>query len=168
MESYPPPPPPPPPLTSQTNGLGIGGFVVSLVGILTCGVISPIALILSLVALRRQPRGFAIAGTVIGGVGTLMVAGFAVAFLAFPEIKQVFETSFAMYKAHTVIESHRGENDALPSDEEGNRLIEDLADGWGNPLRYELDGETFMVRSAGPDGEFGTPDDIPPASGNKR
>jgi len=165
MESY---PPPPPPLRSQTNGLGIGGFVVSLVGILTCGVISPIALILSLLALKKQPRGLAIAGTVIGGVGTLLVAGIAVAWVTIPEIKQVFQTSIAMAEAHTIIESNRGENDALPSDEEGNRLIEDIEDGWGNPLQYELDGETFIVRSAGPDGEFDTADDIPPSGGSQR
>jgi hypothetical protein len=167
MESY-PPPPPPPPLRTQTNGLGIGGFVVSLVGILTCGVISPIALILSLVALRRQPRGFAIAGSVIGGIGTLMIAGIAVAWVTVPDLRNVFETSIAMAEAHTIIEANRGEGDALPSEDEGNELLEDLEDGWGNPLQYEVDGERFVVRSAGPDGEFGTEDDIPPSKESKR
>jgi hypothetical protein len=166
MESY--PPPPPPPLRTQTNGLAIGGFVVSLVGILTCGVISPIALILSLVALKKQPRGFAIAGTVIGGIGTLMIAGIVVVIFAVPEFKQGLETGLVIAEAHTIIESHRGENDALPSEEEGNRLIEDLEDGWGNPLRYELDGEKPVIRSAGPDGEFDTKDDIPPSKESRR
>ena len=167
MESY-PPPPPPPPLRTQTNGLAIGGFVVSLVGILSCGLISPIALILSLVALKKQPRGLAIAGTVIGGIGTLLIAGLAVAWVAIPDIQNVFKTSIAMAEAHTIIESNRGEGDELPGDDEGNRLIEDIEDGWGNPLQYEVDGARFVVRSAGPDGKFGTEDDIPPSKEIKR
>jgi hypothetical protein len=160
MESYPPPPPPPPPLRSQTNGLGIAGFVVSLVGFVTCGVISPIALILSLIALKKEPRGFAIAGTVIGGLGTLLLAAMVVMVVALPEVKLGIETGFDLAEANAIIEEYRQENDALPSEEEGNDLIAGLDDAWGNPLRYELDGERHVIRSAGADGEFDTNDDI--------
>jgi hypothetical protein len=160
MESY-PPPPPPPPLRSQTNGLGIAGFIVSLVGVFTC-VLSPVGLILSLVGLRKHPRGFAIAGSIIGGIGTLILGIFAVALLGNPEALGMVKTVFPLSKAQMIIEEHRQANDALPSEEEGNRLIEHLEDGWGNPLRYELDGEYYDIRSAGPDGEFGTDDDFPP------
>ena len=55
-----------------SNGLGVAGFVLSLLGFLgTCGLLSPIGLILSLIALRKQPRGLAIAGVIIGAVGSL-------------------------------------------------------------------------------------------------
>lgn len=161
MESY-PPPPPPPPLQSQTNGLGIAGFVVSLVGIFTC-VLCPVGLILSLIALKNQPKGFAIAGTVIGGIGTLLVGAFAVVLVSTPEIVDGIKTGFTIAQAHARIEENRGEGGALPSEEEGNRLIEEFEDAWGSPLRYELQGEDrYVIRSAGPDGEFGTEDDIPP------
>src|SRR5690348_9132833 len=53
-----------------TNGLGLAGFITSLVGIVTCGVIAPIGLVLSLFGLMKPPRGFAIAGTIIGLIGS--------------------------------------------------------------------------------------------------
>jgi hypothetical protein len=59
----------PPP--SETNGLAIAGFVISLVG---CGPLGLIGLILSLVALKspnKSNRGLAIAGAVIGGLNVL-------------------------------------------------------------------------------------------------
>lgn len=161
MESY-PPPPSAPPLRSQTNGLGIAGFVVSLVGILTCGLTSPIGLILSLFALKREPRGLAIAGTVIGGLGTLVVVGLVVMVMGNPDVWNGVKTGFTLTKAHAAIEEARGEDGALPGEEEGNRLIEEFEDGWGNPLIYELDGDHYVIRSAGPDGKFGTADDISP------
>ena len=161
MESY-PPPPPAPPLRSQTNGLGIAGFVVSLVGIFTC-VLCPVGLILSLIALKNQPKGFAIAGTVIGGLGTLLLGGFIVMIVSTPQALDGIKTGITIAQAHAAIEESRGEDGALPSDEEGNQLIEEFEDAWGNPLRYELQGEDrYIIRSAGPDGEFGTADDIPP------
>lgn len=55
----------------QSNGLGVAGFVISLLGFLSCGVISPLGLILSLAGLSKEPRGLAIAGTIIGGIGSL-------------------------------------------------------------------------------------------------
>ncbi len=35
-----------------------------------------------------------------------------------------------------------------------------MRDGWDREVRYESDGRGFRLYSAGPDGEFGTPDDI--------
>lgn len=59
--------------SDATNGLAIAGFVISIVG---C---APLGLILSLVALNsknRSQRGLAIAGAIIGGLGTLCICGF--------------------------------------------------------------------------------------------
>ena len=165
MESY-PPPSPPPPRPSETNGLGIAGFVVSIVGIFTC-VLCPVGLILSLIALGKQPKGFAIAGTVIGGLGTVLLGVFAFLLVSTPEIMDGISTGITIAEGHTIIEEHRDDNDALPGEDEGNALIEHLEDGWGNPLRYELNGDAYVIRSAGPDGEFDTPDDIPPSSKNR-
>jgi hypothetical protein len=61
----------------STNGLGIAGFVVSLVGMLgACvgaAVLSPVGLILSAIALRRVPRGLAIAGLMLGIIGSVLL-----------------------------------------------------------------------------------------------
>lgn len=58
-------------IVERTNGLGTAGFIVSLVGFLSCGFLSPIGLVLSLIALGRQPRGLAIAGFVLGLIGSI-------------------------------------------------------------------------------------------------
>ncbi len=62
-------------VVQQSNGMGTAGFVLSLIGWVTCGVLCPVGLLFSLVGLNREPRGLAIAGTVIGGIGTLLVVG---------------------------------------------------------------------------------------------
>jgi len=37
---------------------------------------------------------------------------------------------------------------------------EGLADAWGNAFQYKKSGQTFEVRSAGPDAQMGTEDDL--------
>lgn len=66
---------PPPP----SNGLGTAGFIVSLVGLFTGGILSPLGLLLSFIALFRRPRGMATAGFIIGMIGSIFLA----AWLAF-------------------------------------------------------------------------------------
>lgn len=67
---------PPPPLPPRSNALGLAGFVVSLVGFLGfcvpfAGLLSLVGLILSAIAVRREPRGFAIAGLILGALGSV-------------------------------------------------------------------------------------------------
>jgi len=57
--------------------LGLASFIVSLVGLASGGVLSIVGLILGAVAMRRTPRGFAVAGFIIGLVGTLFGCVFA-------------------------------------------------------------------------------------------
>ena len=66
---------------APSNGLGVAGFIVSLVGFLTCGLACPIGLLLSLPALAKRPRGFAIAGSVLGFLGTAVLALWGFAFI---------------------------------------------------------------------------------------
>lgn len=54
----------------ESNPLGLAGFIVSLIGFLAGGILCPIGFILSLFALGRRPRGFAIAGAIIGFLGS--------------------------------------------------------------------------------------------------
>src|SRR3954471_6265213 len=78
--SVPPQPAEQPPATTvvvahpPSNNLGLAGFVTSLLGLLSCGVLSPIGLLLSLIGLTKQPRGFAVAGTIIGLIGSVFLA----------------------------------------------------------------------------------------------
>lgn len=58
----------------QSNGLGIAGFVVSLVALLFCwlpyfnAITALTAVILSAIGLKKLPKGLAIAGLIIGGL----------------------------------------------------------------------------------------------------
>ncbi len=66
---------------SGTNGFGLAGFIISLVSVLTFFLLSPVGLILSIIGLRKAPRGLAIAGVVIGGCFTLLLPLLLVAIL---------------------------------------------------------------------------------------
>lgn len=53
-------------------------------------------------------------------------------------------------------------NDLIKGTSDTSSLLrkEDLLDSWGEPIGYECDGRTFIIRSSGPDREMGTEDDI--------
>lgn len=168
----------------QTNGLGIAGFVVSLVGLCgSAGILSPIGLIISLVALGKQPRGFAVAGTVLGAVGScglilaivfipvvvlamaalgLTAAAIGVASIAGPEL----EAKVEMFVISTNIEERiHGSGGTLPAtlDEVVSSLKkEQVTDPWGQKYFYEVtqNGSAYRLFSAGPDKTPGTADDV--------
>jgi hypothetical protein len=147
----------------------MAGFITSLIGVLTCGVISPIGLLLSLIGLTKRPRGFAAAGAVLGVVGTIFLIAMGFGIVAgFLGLKKGLETiaeyegvrQNAAQPAYDAIDKQRQANDALPADAEGNRLVQTYKDTWGTPLKYERVGETFALVSAGKDTKFGTEDDL--------
>jgi hypothetical protein len=146
---------------NQTNGLGIAGLVVSILGILTCGLISPLGLLLSLIAMLKRPRGLAIAGTVVGLVGTgilFLVGGSIVAGFMFAG--KAIETAAKIEQAKQIIAAYHTENGSYPDGIEGNKLIDGINDDWGNALRYDGDEQSYTIRSASFDGKMDTPDDI--------
>ena len=57
-----------------TNGIGLTGFIFSLVGLFLCGIPSVIGLVISAFGLRKEPRGLAIAGVIIGLIGMIEFA----------------------------------------------------------------------------------------------
>lgn len=67
---------------AASNGLGTAGFVLSLVGLLTCGFLCPLGFLFGLLGMFKPPRGLAIAGTVIGALGSLWLAFFGFALVA--------------------------------------------------------------------------------------
>jgi hypothetical protein len=165
--------------TKPTNGLGIAGFVVSLVGLLgTGGLLCPIGLIMSLIALGRQPKGFAIAGVVIGLLGTcggLIVAlAFGAAVLALLGITaavafaalnypQRMELTIDMANIDQAIKRIQGTSKYPPASLTELHLdAETLRDPWGNAYVYVLRDKKpgYDVLSSGKDGVAGTPDDV--------
>lgn len=162
--------PPKPP----SNGLGIAGFVVSLAGFIACPFVAPIGLLLSFIAVFREPRGFAIAGLVLGllsSIGMLVllivlgaVLAVAVAAMAAHGLPGL-DAAFEMIKIGDQARVHRRLNGAYPvsMDAMGAALAPDeRTDWWGRPYAYTLsaDGTEFSLRSLGPDGQAETNDDI--------
>lgn len=166
-----------PPPRAESNGLGLAGFICSLVGLCSGGVLSPIGLILSLVALKDRPRGFAIAGVVLGALGScgilLTVILFFVAPIAllgaigaagaagiFPQLDARWE----MAQINSEVIAYRDRTGALPLKLDDLHINKtDLeSDPWGHPYVYTLgpNGMTYEIMSLGPDGQQGTPDDI--------
>ncbi len=154
----------PPP---QENGLGIAGFIVSVIGIITCGTLSIIGVIISAIGLGKEPKGMAIAGLIIGLIGLVELAGFG--FLMFAGIRGAQQIGQGMQQiiVQTQLETNAAEisevwseNDRVPSQEEGDELVAGTLDVWGNPIAYETDDAGFSLRSPGQDGVPMTEDDI--------
>lgn len=147
---------------APTNGLGTAGFIVSLLGLfLTCGLLSPVGLFFSGLAMFRKPRGMAFAGVVMGGIGTAWVAVVG-GMLAIGLIggASVYQTGTAIVSAAERIEQHREQYGAYPDYQVGNELLAGVNDGWNNRVRYHLQADEAVITSAGPDGRFDTDDDI--------
>ena len=161
------------------NALGLAGFITSLVGVvMTAGFLCPVGLILSLVALRRQPRGFAIAGTVIGllgscggcfaiAIGVPLLAGGAVLLAALGFVAgggvPALHTIDHMLQVRSAIEAFEKANGTLPASLADLNMPKDmLEDGWGTPLQYQMSqaGGTmkWTLQSAGPDRQLDNDD----------
>lgn len=163
----------------QSNGLAIAGFVCAIVGIFSVGLLAPIALILSLVALSRPGgRGFAIAGIVISllsmcmGLFILLIClplilaalglGIAAAVLMLAEPEKVELTS-DMFNIVIAAKLYEEEQGVLPADLSLLKMRESVrSDPWGNPYEYHFIDQDpgFDIISWGEDGESGTEDDV--------
>lgn len=162
----------------ESNGLAVAGFVCSLVGLLgTAGLLCPIGLIISLVALGKPGgKGFAVAGLILGLIGScgfllvlllipaaaLALVGIGVVAIALAEPEKVEITSDM---AHIAIAAkiYEEEQGVLPANLGVLELRETvLRDPWGNPYEYHFidDDPGFDIISRGEDGTPGTEYDI--------
>lgn len=157
-----------------SNGLGVAGFIVSLVGLVaTCGALCPVGLLLSGMAMFKKPRGFATAGLILGFIGTVaigvvVVTGVAATAFAARSAHQ-FEQLELSAQAHAkiaalaervgVFNQQNGRPplalDLMPYVDAGM-----LNDPWGRTFELELDATGFGIRSVGPDGIGHTDDDV--------
>lgn len=147
--------------TPENSGSDLMGIIALAVTILSCGLLSPIGFILSVIGLIKPPRGFSITAMLISLVATALWA-LTIFFLIQigTEAVKPFITMNLLSEAANTIENHRDADGQLPDDIEGNKLIIDVLDGWENAVRYEQAGDSFLIRSAGPDEKMDTLDDI--------
>jgi ribosomal protein L18 len=153
--------------------IGFGGFMLV---ILSCGVLAPFSLIMSLIGLRKGPGFFSVAGAVLS---TIALAGMAFSIFAESSAKhhrhmrhrqhvyhqqvqtQVTQTKSIMTDAEKEIRSFKNEHsNQLPADMTGSLIAVQFKDAWKKELRYETENNYCLLRSAGPDQEFETSDDL--------
>lgn len=140
---------------SQSNTLGLVGFILAF-----C--LSPVGLLLSLIGLSKAPRGFAIAGVVVGLIGTAI---WAVVLMGVIKLGQAAmkaqELTAQLTSAQSALAAAKGTDGTYPADVSG--LTPPLGnDPWGRPLAYERtpDSKGYLLSSQGGDGAPGTADDV--------
>ncbi|GJM19973.1 MAG: hypothetical protein DHS20C14_21860 [Phycisphaeraceae bacterium] len=152
---------------APSNGLGTAGFVFSLLGLLTCGLLGPIGLLLSFIGLFRKPNGLAIAGFIIGLIASawvlILVFVVGIAGVAAAVGAEGFEASFEMGVISAHVDEYQRANGHYPSALTNLSLdLETLDDPWGRTYRYAptIDGLSYTLSSDGPDSAQGTADDV--------
>ena len=149
----------PSPIPKPFNVLGLLGLLFAILGLCTC-ILSPVGLVLSFLGLFKQPPGLAIAGFVISLIGTAVLTLVLLLATFVPNTRNPLLTVITLALAQQKIMDYEREQGQFPDTVEGNKLIAEITDAWGNPIRYDLDGDDFIVRSAGADGQMATPDDM--------
>ena len=188
-------PPPPtstptseaPPLTSggddaAAGRLGLTGLLLSILGLLTCGLwlFSLPGLIVSIVATQKGKSAKATAGVIIGAAGVLefLVAVPLMLGLLLPALSKArtvaaeVQTTSQLQSIHQSM-TQSGRPVANPTDAGGSPgstvspethpELPHHMDPWGNPYRIQAapnGGGDHVVTSDGPDGEPGTEDDL--------
>lgn len=138
------------------NPLGVAGFILSLLCLP-----SPIGLLVSLFALTKRPKGFAIAGTIIGLIfSTLLLLAILGGRMMWPVI---MATGGVVEAQRLAGEYQAANNGQVPPDLQTLGLPAAISnDPWGTPWAYapSVDGTSFTLTSAGPDKVSGNADDI--------
>lgn len=158
------------------NWAGFTGLLLALISPLTLFLLSPLALLVCLTGLRRAPRGMATFGTVLALAGSTVLSLAIVgmvhkrteyrahqeALLVAVENRQMTaETREVLEEATVGFRDFRQAHDRhLPDLSEGMLMAVQYRDAWDRELFYEPIDEGCLLRSAGPDGQFHTPDDI--------
>jgi hypothetical protein len=165
----------------ESNGLGIAGFFIALIGVfIPTGIVAILGLLISLVALGRAPRGFATMGVLVGLFGAVVwiaITGFAVLAALVVGIAVIFAgaAAFMVMQPETIkvtsdmanvaiaTMEYQDRNGTFPADLSVLGLKQSmLTDPWGSPYRFQIitDDPGFDVVSAGEDGTMGTADDV--------
>ncbi len=158
------------------NWYGFTGLLMSLVSPFTLFLIAPLALLFSLLGMRRAPRGMALVGLILSLLATTVLSIGVFNLLDQHQrqrSRQLLEISHIQNRPQieatlTILESvqdelrqFRSENDnQLPSLDDGMMMTVRYDDAWDQPLRYGVTEAGCIIRSSGPDQEFDTADDL--------
>ena len=143
----------------QTNAVGKAGFILSILGILTCGILSPFSLVLSLIGLGKEPKATAKGGVLLSLLGCLtLIPAAYFGYQVFDGAREEAQVLRAALNASALLQDETGDASQLSAEMKA-KILQDNLDPWSKPFSYvQLDGE-FELLSAGADGEFSTSDD---------
>lgn len=167
----------PPPTTTvhvhqaPSNGLGTAAGICSILGIVSCGLLCPVGLILGLCSMGKEPKGLALTGVILGAIGSV---GFLVVFLIFgtalfamcggclglSAAGNVIQQQVAAEPAADAVIEHYNANGQLPDDATATKLIAPFTHN-GHGFRYQAGSGTtgFIIEHPGRDGQWNTYDD---------
>jgi hypothetical protein len=175
---------PAPRAAPETNGLGVASFIFSILGFVLLPVVgSVVGLVLGFVAMRREPKGLAVAGTAISAIGLLLscagIVFFAMMVGFFTRTMQGFSvqsstavTLRTQQWAADATAAHFATTGEWPADLESVSGGTGVMDAWGTPMALRVNSEVSRdgggsdappratIESAGPDGVFDTEDDL--------
>lgn len=152
----------------EKNSLGLAGFITSLLGLLG-GCVSPISFLLSLFALGKRPRGFAIAGLLISLVGLLQLTFFVVvATWAWDVVSrypvETWGARIQLLATGAALDEQMRAGVALPTAESWPEFARQHGlppEGpAGHPIEFKRVDDGYQLRAAGLDGQLNTADDI--------
>ena len=163
-----------PVVATRSNVLGMVGFWLAIGGFVTCGLTGVPALICSAMAMKQEPKGWAVAGIFVSipsvlwclfWVVTWTLAGIGAGSAKFDEA-QTNQAKNDVVVIHPIAEKYRVDHPGTCPTVEQLRASGELAvtartaDLWGTPYAIRCgDNETYVL-SFGPDRTEGTADDI--------
>ena len=150
------------------QNLGVTGMIVSVLGLLTFGFLSPLGVLLSALGMNSPPRGRAVVGLLLGLLGTWVLYWYGYDRVvnwftadSSVNIQQIEQTRSSIRRVYEQIVVFRRTNNDLPGVDEAAAYLDEFPDAWDRRLRYTLaSDDTFTISSAGRDGEFRTDDDV--------
>lgn len=154
-----------------SNGLGTAAGICSILGMVSCGLLCPVGLVLGLCSVGKEPKGMALTGVILGAIGSLI---YLVVFIFFGGALLVMcggciglsnfaaelaEKQAATKPAADAIIAYYDEHGELPDDSEAELLISAFTHE-GSGFRYEpVFGSAFVIKHPGDDGVWDTQDD---------
>ncbi len=159
-----------------SNVIGLVGFIMALVSLVTCGLLAPISLIVSVIGLFKNPKGFAIAGAIISFLVIVVVTVSAWAIIAgLQQAGSSFQQGVVVGVAQEEIVTFYNANNRMPDQAELQAAVDATMTlfpaflGGGGPVQFPYD-YTYTVLTPndyeyeltfpGSDGQLGTSDDL--------
>lgn len=171
-----PPPGYAPPPPSGDNPVGLIAMICGLLSFVMGCPLSIAAIILGFMGMKKEPKGMATAGLILGIVtltlnvlvGCFILAIYGAAFgvvaagaAGVSMLIPYEQTNSAFQGLAQNLETHKTDNGSYPDEATGTSMVQGTLDGWNHQIVYRREEEDYVLVSPGPDGLLDNDDDIP-------